>query len=288
MARVLNDRYGFSFNGIKRFFINRFLRIFPPYYFIVILSLIIIYFQPEISRNIDVYMILPDFKQLIYNLTIFGVTRSQSQIIPAAWSLRIELVYYILLALIIARQKYICFLFLICSTIYYCFLLFRGYELTSFYFTIYASSLPFCLGACAYLFENELRFVKLSHTKYIAFLFVFNMLFANLWGDPLFYGFFLFLILGFLLIIALSRIDSGSNPFIKKVDTFLGNLSYPVFLCHVFMACLIILFGLADKIGARLFIVSILPINLLSYVLYKYIEQPINNIRNKIRSYNSR
>lgn len=283
MARVLNDRYGFDFNGLTRFSVNRFLRIYPPYYFFLILSLIIIYIQPDISWRISSYMIFPDLKELIYNLSIIKVTSVQPQLIPTAWSLRIELVYYVLLALIITRKRSICFFFLICSILYNIYLLVEGYPLVGQYFTLYASSLPFCLGASAYFIRNELRFIKFTHAKYIAVLFVFNLFFSEFWGDPYKFGYFVSIFMGFLLILALSRSGLDRNSFFMKADKLFGDLSYPVFLCHYFIFCLIVSFGLADSMGARVFFISVIPINLLSYISCKYVEQPINNVRSRIR-----
>ncbi len=286
MARVLNDRYGFDFTGLTRFSINRFLRIYPSYYFFLILSLSIVYIKPDISFGISSYLIFPDLKQMIYNFSIIKVTSVQPQLIPTAWSLRVELIFYLLLALIIARNRYICILFLICSIFYYAYLLVEGYALASKYFTLYASALPFCIGALAYFYRQELRFIKLTHAKYIAILFVINLFYANFLGDPYKYGYFVSIFLGFLLIHALSCAGLDKNSFLMKADKLLGDLSYPVFLCHYFVYCLIVSFGLADGMGSRLFFISIIPINLLSYISCAYIEKPINNIRYKIRPVN--
>lgn len=284
MARVLNSRYDFDFNGLRRFFLNRFLRIYPPYLFILLLTLFITYFQSESSRIVNSTLIFPDIRELLYNISIFGVPSVTPKLIPPAWSLKVELIYYILLALIIARRKSICLSFLICSILYTSFMLLNDYDWSHRYAPLSAASLPFCLGASVYFFRNELSFIEFRYAKYIAVLFAINMLFSKfLFGNPFYYGYYLSLVLACFLMISLSRARKDINSFIMNADTLLGNLSYPVFLCHYFAGCLVISFGLADDLGGQLFFYSIIPICLLSYISYIYVEKPVNYIRDKVR-----
>ena len=284
MARVLNTRYGYNFNGIRRFFTNRFLRIYPPYLFILSLTLLIVYLNPESSQIVNSQMIFPNMKELLYNISIFGTPSVVPQLIPPAWSLKVELIFYILLALIIARSRYICLAFLICSILYTGYMLLNGYDWSQRYITLYAASLPFCLGASAYFFRNELSFIKPGHVKYIAVIFTANMFFSKpLWGSPLYYGYYLSLLSACLLMISLSRAGSDKGSTLFKADTFLGNLSYPVFLSHYFVGYLIVSFGWAVSLGAKLFFYSIIPISLISYISFRYVEQPVNHIRDKVR-----
>lgn len=284
MARVLNTRYAYDFNGLRRFFINRFLRIYPPYLFVLSLTLLIVYLHPESSRIVNSEMVLPNMKELLYNASIVGTPSVVPHLIPPAWSLKVELIFYVLLALIIARGRYICLAFLICSILYTGYMLFNGYDWSQRYITLYAASLPFSLGACAYFFREALNFIKTSHAKYIAAIFTVNMLFSKLiWGYPYYTGYYLSLLSACLLMISLSRADFNKGSALFKADTFLGNLSYPVFLSHYFAGYLIVSLGWADSLGAMLFFYSIIPISLISYISFRYVEQPVNHIRDRVR-----
>ena len=72
MTLIMNKRYGYFRNGVKLFLLNRFLRIYPPYYVAVLFSLLLISFIPrEFIDIFDTTLGFPDtVSSIIKNIVI--------------------------------------------------------------------------------------------------------------------------------------------------------------------------------------------------------------------------
>jgi peptidoglycan/LPS O-acetylase OafA/YrhL len=110
MTRVLNERYGFTMRGIGAFLLNRVLRLWPAYLVIMGLALIALRFLP-LDNFFQLIRMPISPLEIITNLTVLGqVGFDYVQWLPLAkplvtsWSLSIEIVSYLLLALYFAKS----------------------------------------------------------------------------------------------------------------------------------------------------------------------------------------
>ncbi len=110
MTRVLNERYGFTVRGTGAFLLNRVLRLWPAYLAIMALALIALRFLP-LDNFFRLIRVPISPVEIVTNLTILGqVGFDYVQWLPLAkplvtsWSLSIEIVSYLLLALFFAKS----------------------------------------------------------------------------------------------------------------------------------------------------------------------------------------
>jgi peptidoglycan/LPS O-acetylase OafA/YrhL len=110
MTRVLNERYGFNVRGTLAFIVNRILRLWPAYLILMLLTFIALCFAP--LSDFNPFVRFPSTSaDVITNVFIIGqVTFDYVQWLPLAkplvtsWSLSIELVSYLMLALYFAKS----------------------------------------------------------------------------------------------------------------------------------------------------------------------------------------
>lgn len=98
MTRVLNTRYGFSVNGTAAFLLNRVLRLWPAYLVVLGLTLLTNQLVPLDPNRLPRSAI-----DVLTTLTIIGQTKFD-YLLLTSWSLSIELVCYLLLAIYFAKS----------------------------------------------------------------------------------------------------------------------------------------------------------------------------------------
>jgi len=295
MTYVLREVYGVSFDGVKRFLFNRYLRIYPLYWIVGIFTLIALLMFPPSGLFVDAAVKIPtDLIHWVANVGIFGLARgvtefhmSGEMLVYVAWSLHVELCFYILMALVLVRRDWVVVLWFVCSLIYTCWMVYFDYSWQDRYFTLAAASLPFSTGSLIYLLaQKNITFGYYKIHLLFPLLFVAHALSSQwLYGYaalPMGVGFYISLSLSFFVIFSLLTVTNEGQRFIDR-DSFFGNLSYPVFLSHVLVAMFLSdLLGL-DK-GWGLFLSSFLLSSLLSIFLHAYIENHIEHIRSVIRN----
>src|SRR6185437_15833372 len=93
MTYILNTTYGFTYVGLRKYYINRFLRIYPLYFLVLIMTLIFFFFNNALK-------ITQTFVSWLHNITIIGIgpyfnsNLEPSRLIPPAWALHNELIFY--------------------------------------------------------------------------------------------------------------------------------------------------------------------------------------------------
>lgn len=292
MTLVLNESYGFTIKGILKFFINRILRIYPSYLFILIISILTCFIiKPMPSQFAKIIIIPSSLQDWIKNITIFGLSRAKSipMIVGVAWTLYIELVYYILMAVFFSKNKQITSIWFTVSLTITLFMVLKGYDHGARYYTIIAGSLPFSTGAMLYFYKNKFVF----NPKYLlivsTFLYIINLILSKKLGFKYFSypGFYISYILTTLIIIGCINLTT-INPSIKfkKIDKVLGNYSYPIYLCHwpiaIWVSVLIFSGNLQRNI--YLFLLSIGFVHLFALLIIELIENKIEVYREKIKN----
>ncbi|OGQ64725.1 MAG: hypothetical protein A3I81_07705, partial [Deltaproteobacteria bacterium RIFCSPLOWO2_02_FULL_55_12] len=275
MTFVLNENYGFHWDGLRRYFTNRTLRIYPTLWAVILFSLPFVAYLPISDFHRNIYLPTSAYDWL-RNLTLIDLRIPNPRLIPPTWSLFVEVVFYIAIGLIFARKKWITFLWFFASVAFTAYLVYSGADKEYRYFSIPASSVAFSSGAILYY----LRKIQIPgwFTPAIIAAHALNLLYWHLVPEGRFLeGFYLNVVLSAALIFSLSKLRPTA------IDKVAGDLAYPVFLCHWIIAALINYYFEINK-GATLFIISIPPVLLFSFILHAQVEKKTNAIRDRVKN----
>jgi len=222
---VLNDIYK---NHIFYFFVNR---------------LIIVLLLGTQDKPINPALVLPStINEWFSNILIFGLNDKSTLLLPArllppAWSLNTELVYYILMGLCLSRSKHATILWFIFSIV----LAVSAHELTwgKVYFSFIYPSLAFASGAVLYFIKGSLE--KDLGLKLAWFLFMVGLLFPV---APALFNFFfridllsrvggmvLLYMAPFFACLAIIGANNISSIY-PRAARICGDMAYPLFLLH--------------------------------------------------------
>jgi peptidoglycan/LPS O-acetylase OafA/YrhL len=250
MTLVLSEKYGFSKEGMIRFCVNRFLRIYPLYWVTAAAAVaLLVAFQPT---NVHAaHFALP--QRLIHwfaNGVIIGMDASFKFpcLVINSWTLHVELLYYAALMLYFARSIRTALLLLIIGAVL------NGWYLFSLDFTNHlqflsrcygnplAAALPFGIGASIYHLRCRWKVIHSFSVKPRGlmigwgFLLLFFAI-ANgaeiLWRSTPLFAVLLYAtnIVSVAAIVLLCNVRV-KQPMLKRTDALLGALSYPIYLIH--------------------------------------------------------
>ena len=286
MALVLTSTYGFSAVGTVRFLVNRALRIFPPYLSILALSLAVVLLLPGLAQELNPVLVAPGSASSWFrNIAIIGLNGFPERLVPSAWSLHVELVFYGAMALVLARTRWIVTLWFLASVIYAGYALAVDLDIQGRYYSVLAASLPFSLGALAFHHRDLFRRLPRWHLLPAIVLTVGVYVFADkLLEDPLLDGLVLAVLSGAYLLACLSAVDIRTVPEnLSRLDRHLGDLAYPVFLCHWPVGVAVMwAFGLPPRTAA-LFFVSLVFVNVVGWLVHEFVEKRVGAARSSIR-----
>ncbi|MBN2223112.1 MAG: acyltransferase [Deltaproteobacteria bacterium] len=280
MTLILNERYGFTIGGAIRYLGNRVLRIYPAYLCLVGITLIPLIVVPWLACQLGRSLILPrTFMEWAANIGLLGLDHSlQSRVIPQAWSLYVELAFYLFMVFL-ARNRTVTLAWFLSSIVLTGYLNIYGTGLDSIYYSIASGSLPFSMGAMVYHFPVKARPGFLVP---LVGLYIVNVLLL----EPPYGGidFYLAIILSGLILIVLK--DIKTPKWFARIDKLAGDLSYPMYISH-FTVGVYVLWAFWSNTpkhrGADFFFLSFGYTLILSYAVHRYIERPIEAIREKIK-----
>ena len=289
MANVLDRSYSFDVAGTGRYLANRALRIYPPYLLVVAIALVLVLADPHLAATFNVRQ-PRDWIEWLRNLTIFSLhispTRS-ARLVPPSWSVDIELCFYLAMGLGLARGRRIVeawFVASLCVTVY---LVMADYEFPARYASLYGASLPYAMGAMVHHHRIALSrwLAKRWHVLIALSVWAVNAALPRpIWHDTFGKGFYANLVLTSYVIATLSLLDRGSvSKRFARVDAWLGNLSYPVFLSHLPIAGFIALLGGPGAKGRDLFLLGVPIIIVVSWILHQLSEKPVERFRDRVR-----
>jgi peptidoglycan/LPS O-acetylase OafA/YrhL len=258
MAMVLDRSYAFDVRGITRFATNRALRIYPPYLLVLLLAVGVALLDEGAARRLGNVRLPRDPVEWLRNLGIFTLQWEQkttARLVPPSWSLDIELCFYLLMALGLGRGRRIVTAWLAASLAWTLSLVVSGAEFPLRYSHLAAASLPYAAGAALYYYRDPIQ-RRLSHPAHCGVavtLYVVNAAVPNrIWPSEFMQGFYVSLCLTLYLVAALVSFDQRRLPgWLRSFDALLGNLSYPVFLCHLPLAPLLAWMELSYAKGWR-------------------------------------
>lgn len=293
MTTILNEKYGLSLSGIGKYALNRILRIYPIYLLALSLAIIsLVYYRNQSSVIIEPTFTLPTYSlSWVKNIFLIGMNfMHKERIIPPAWTLYVEVSYYMIIPLVmLLGRKAILFWFL-CSAAYHIFLLTNGaypnFDWNDRYGTVMAGSLGFSLGCLASSYKNRIMISPVVGWISLAAIALIHIFAAWGFGEHVsnIRQFFTSVVFNYLnlfcstiaVIFLFSREESSLS---RKT----GDFSYPLYLVHI--PCCYIIF-MASGYQARsnyLFLTSMALSMLVSYLLI-LVERRVNIIRRRVKS----
>jgi peptidoglycan/LPS O-acetylase OafA/YrhL len=294
MTLIMHESYGYSRRGILGFAFNRFLRIYPMYWFTVIMALGVILLVADVFPDRAGKFFMPETaSQWFRNLALVLEFTTVPQIILPAWTLTIELFFYGLIGLGLSRTKVTTILWLVASLAYTAWLLLSGASDYDRMFTVRAASLPFAIGAALYHWREPMaRPLKGINTTILLPVMLLGLFFLNIvmshgYGVQQHIGLYVNLLLCGLLLLSLHN-RSNLSPISAKADALMGNLSYPIYLVHAPLSGLLlylcILLGLPISGPSLLaFCVWLPPTILVAWLISVSIEAPIDRLRTRVK-----
>jgi peptidoglycan/LPS O-acetylase OafA/YrhL len=315
MSLILLNQNAYS--NIKSFYLNRALRLFPIYWFVALLSFLLsvyfyhigqdnfFYIYNEVDLWGSILLFISNFTLLgqdwvlftgivdgeygfISNLYQTDISTDDGLLVPQAWTLGLEISFYII-APFILRNKIFWLACLAVSLAIKAWLLYLGIGTTDpFSYRFFPAELSlFLLGAFSHQFllpiykktnliKNEL------FTKFITFFTIFLVIsYSFLFGKSFFYaGIMLLFIAIFLPFFASFQQNS-------RLDNWIGNLSYPIYISHM------LIIDLFNYLGEKYnffqtfeyYILIFASTIFISVMLEILINRKVNIMRAKIREF---
>ncbi|MDJ0949738.1 MAG: acyltransferase [Alphaproteobacteria bacterium] len=266
-------------DALDRYALNRSLRIFPPYLAVLFATIVVLLILP-IPIWTPVVRVPETVLEWITNVTTIGLTQDSmgARPLPHAWSLFVELFYYALIPLL-ARTPRTTLLWFAVSVAYAV----LAWDLPFYdrYFSLAAGSLPFSLGAMIFHYGGPTRERRVP---VLLGVIVFAVVLAStiLVPDDLARSLHLYLgmiVVAYLVFALASRNASG---FLNRLDCLLGDLAYPVFLCHWLVGA-VVAYAFELPRSVELLTVSLPFVVLASLAIRWLVELPLASVRDRVR-----
>jgi peptidoglycan/LPS O-acetylase OafA/YrhL len=288
MCLVLNERYGFSPRGLGAYVLNRFLRIHPPYWFVAIATLVVMAIAGEsLTRDFWGPWTVPDTSaEWIRNIGIFGLTAGpNTRLVPPAWALHVELVHYLAIGLLLGRGPRIALVWLAVAIGWHVHLGLDGAPWTARYFPVQAASLPFALGAVIYHYRGRIsarlgrRWLPLA---VVLGAWVLN--FTSTPGSPMDAPRFYANCALSAALVALLATPPDAMQRGRRLDAWLGDLSYPIYLVHILVGFVVgaTLVGTGAR-GPKLFWMSLPIVIAVAWAIHAALDPWLEDRRSRVK-----
>lgn len=264
MTAVLNKKYGFSNVGLVRFFASRAIRLFPGFWLVSLLSLImVVAFRDYVDpRSISTALVVPTIlRDIVANITIvghttFGLGRIEHALIPSAWAIDVEIWMYFVSALFLSknirRAKVIVLLLITFFPVFWYIAkhLIANGEVDLGGQLIYSflptALLPYAIGVWIWFLRDSLiaRLSQINRISLVIFssaYLVFTSLVLSRYSVTAAYVLSLPALTLLILVLSASRR--------RGLDDILGQLSYPMYLTHI--PCAYFFVVMAQRIQLR-------------------------------------
>lgn len=294
MSLVLNEKYSLLWDGTRRFYLNRILRLFPTYYvgcvFALVISLLV--GQPTVFTSDMGVSLCYRGLLILANLVLFGMDSLMAvqhsglewRLVPPAWTLATELMFYLLAPFIVRffRPLALCALVLISFLVRLLGHLIQDQYF--FYYTFPFLMVFFSLGCVSYLIHRSA--IGINETQRWGFVSILvlcfywvcayflkqdDILFFRFQDNLTQWGLYLILTVTIPWIFVVSKSS--------KVDQFIGHCSYPVYILHWPIRELV--FNMTNNAAWRSNTVIALTV-LVSTLLTVLIENRVDEFRQKL------
>jgi peptidoglycan/LPS O-acetylase OafA/YrhL len=311
MSLILNEKYVGKNNSYKLFISNRFLRLYPIYWVVMIMTILFSVFSLLYTNYNDplklkcyleyyhsmsfgsiIFLIFSNififFQDIIMfmgydikNGTFFLTENFRNSdpalysflFVPQAWTIAIELTFYLIAPFILRKKLPVIIVIIIFSAVLKIYLWQKGYNYDPWTYRFFPLEIMyFMFGNVSYRLYQRLKVKKINISlafTSLVLMVISTVLYYNYQFVIKTYIYFIVFILFLPYIFMLTKK--------WKVDTFIGDLSYPIYICHGFII-LIFNFIYDFKInGWQLAIFSIV----FSVLLNEVVAKPIERIRQR-------
>lgn len=299
MTYIMQINYGYSFYGKLKFAVNRMLRIYPPYFIAILLSItILIVFGTQVTLFKSNIYIPTNITEIIQNIFILFPRDANLRLSPPTWALTVELFFYMLICLGISRSKETTLIWFLASLVITVILIANSTPWMDRYYPITAASLPFSIGGLIF-HHKEMAIKKINNLglkKPVIWIFIiclnfcFCFVFDNYLKSSLVFGIGFYLNLVLVTICTICLIDHQSMILTSKTDNIIGNYSYPIYLLHWQSGAIIysisghfLNISFLSLKGLIFLILSIILTFLFSYLIIQFVEKRIEKVRRKIK-----
>ena len=289
MTGACRRTYGFSANGTGGYFLNRFLRIYPTYYLVVLIAVSVLYcFGGQLSIggwNLQVPTTPQEY--VAYILIVPWVYAPGSGLIPPQYSLGIEVIYYFVIFLILARSFRLTALITFSAVVYTLYLVCKGAGPMYRYLDPKPCVLPFAIGALLWFLDERQLLSRFGFRLFLGALaaFLLNLGFAALspFDDRMMAPFYANLLIVSLLVTGAVH-SPIKHPVWKPIGKFIGKLTYPFFLIHLLAGVLVAHLLLGTKEQSWVATLLTVPVALiLSAIIVHFVDEPLNGIRDAVK-----
>jgi len=263
--------------GFKKFFINRFARLYPLHFITILLVVVFQYISLKITGDYQIiknsfYNGLNDLPNFLLQLTFLSGWFESSKIsynFPV-WSVSIEIIIYFFFFITLKLIKKYKILFNVLILLFFIYLDKANYNL-------------FFIDCGRYFFGGVLVFLlyeKIKNIRYTIVLSVFLFILSLIGNFK--YQLFFSSVLLFSLIL-----DKCIEYNFSKKFSFFGNLTYASYLLHVPIQLIIINIVTFFKINFEIFtqkgffLIYLFIVYFFAYYTYKFIENPLRRLIRK-------
>ena len=244
MAGALDSRYGLDAKGVSSFLGSRAIRLFPMYWLSMLLSALLLWMAhcPERALLVNSALKFPGTagewaaNLFILGQTTFGIGRTDASLSPSSWAVDVEILMYFCSCLFLARSQRIAVavLVLLCVAFPVLWWFARGIieagdlSLASqlLYSFLPAALLPYSIGTLMW-FKRE-RMESMGPGWLVAG--VVGVLACTIFIHPRTVTLAYILVLPCLIAIIGALFYWPMDGRLKKIDTFAGHMSYPLYL----------------------------------------------------------
>jgi len=267
MTAVLNKKYGENFKNLKYYALNRILRIYPLYWIGCIFGLIVILVLRKYgieTKEINHQFFIPNnYGDYWYNLTLIPIIGGSGLLVPVASALAIEVAVYFLIPFFAFSKRSALAVIIISLIINLRYNIFDSSTFVVRYTSLETCLLPFAIGSLVYQIRNNLT--KLIYPKISLILWGLNCIiwvYYDKWPWTL--GLYTSIVLS-----AWVTISIYKEGF-KGIESFFGDMSYPLYLYHTTIGALVLLIFEIRTLSFML--LSLLITLIVSYLAVKYID----------------
>jgi peptidoglycan/LPS O-acetylase OafA/YrhL len=282
MTLVLNREYPYTVRGIAGFLINRALRIYPMYLIVLAFTVFFVYFLPSTSWQFWRSIIMPQTTwSWLQNLFLILPGDTPIMLIPQAWSLFVEFCYYILMSIGFSRSKKATAVWFGFSLVYTVFSLVFGLDFFDRHKTVIAGSMEFSIGAMIYHFGERLRAGKYTFVIPITMYLFLVCMYPY---TPVDITYYISIYVASIVVITLK--DKKAT----RIDTDIGDLSYPIYLSHTTVGILVtaIFLGVPEFKQYGYFVFYLFYIIVFSYILHTTVDRRVGVLRKRVKASLSR